>query len=216
MQKFRTGRTWCEFDSPTQSAFKSQNLAYWSTDELLVGRPPLIHSYVENSKIRYTNSRLVLHISIPNNLQYQRNLHWSKSHPTMNTWQDFQSIDEQVHEQKQMLHSHWDLRETLKLDSPDMSPSNGKKVGSVSPDFWVIINQPHFVSDQSPVFHCSSSKIRDSKLIRFCTIRTSEGICIIVSIILENISRRRYFQKKKWSKLTLENPSIISIAIFLG
>ena len=97
-----------------------------------------------------------------------------------------------------------------------MSPSNRKKVGSLSPDFWVIINQPHFVSDQSPVFHCSSSKIRDSKLIRFCTIRTSEGICIIVSIILENISRRRYFQKKKWSKLTLENPSIISIAIFLG
>ena len=77
-----------------------------------------------------------------------------------------------------------------------MSPSNRKKVGSLSPDFWVIINQPHFVSDQSPVFHCSSSKIRDSKLIRFCTIRTSEGICIIVSIILENISRRRYFQKK--------------------
>ena len=70
-----------------------------------------------------------------------------------------------------------------------MSPSNGKKVGSVSPDYWVIINQPHFVSDQSPVFHCSSSKIRDSKLIRFCTIRTSEGICIIVSIILKKISR---------------------------
>ena len=84
----------------------------------------------------------------------------------------------------------------------------------MSPDFWVIINQPHFVSDQSPVFHCSSGKIRDSKLVRFCTIRTSEGICIIVSIILENISRRG--SRKKLSKLTLENPSIISIAIFLG
>ena len=102
--------------------YRVENLAYLSTGELLVGHLPLIHSYVENSKIRYTNSRLVLHISILNNLQYQRILHWSKSHPTMNTWQDYQSIDGQVHEQKQMQHLHLDPPETLKLDSPDMRP----------------------------------------------------------------------------------------------
>ena len=69
------------------------------------------------------------------------------------------------------------MRELMAIDSSNLY------VESFWKTFRVIVGKSHLICDQSPVFHCASSEVRNSKLIWFCTTLSIKRICIIITVV---------------------------------